>query len=155
MKKLLLVLLVVGAAGALWRVRTADAPNPKLVFDRFWVDHQPRDPKEKFKVFFIDGGEPFGRFVDRTMWTGVWDLFHYHVVPRDNGVVDAYFGSSNEWQRLRYTARPCHENGFDFCLDVSGNSRGVHRYFSKKEWGAHAADLDRLAASLLPTPTER
>jgi hypothetical protein len=148
MKKLTIALLVVAAAGALWRARTSDAPNPKLVFDRFWIDHEPKSATEKFKVFFVDGGEPFGRIVDRTWWTGVWEGFHYHVVPREPGVIDAYFGNTGDWQRLRYVARPCHENGFDFCLELEGNARGAHRYFSKKEWGAHAADLDRLAEQL-------
>lgn len=149
MKKAMLALLVLVVAGALWRSRTTDAPaNPKLVFDRFWIDHEPQSPTEKFKVFFIDGGEPFGRIVDRTIWTGLWEGFHYHVVPREDGVVDAFFGNTGDWQRLRYAARPCHEKGFDYCLELTGNARGAHRYYSKKEWGAHAGDLDTLVERL-------
>lgn len=149
--KLLLALVVTVAAVALWRGRTHDAPNPKLVFDRFWVDHEPKAPGDKFKVFFISGEEPFGRFVNRTIWTGLWEGFHYHMKPTRDGVIDCYFGETNEWQQLRYTARPCNDHGFAFCLDVSGTSRGVQHYYSKKEWGARSlADVDALAEHLVP-----
>jgi len=147
--KWLLALVVTVAVVAFWRSRTSDAPNPKLVFDRFWVDHEPHARGEHFKVFFVSGEEPFGRFVNRTMWTGLWEAFHYHVKPAHDGVIDVYFGETNEWQQLRYAARPCREQGFDFCLDVAGTSRGVKRYYSKKEWGAHTVgDVDTLAERL-------
>ena len=132
-------------------MRGSDAPQPKLLFDRFWVDHQPREPQEKFRVVFVSGREPFGQFVDRTPWTGAFELFHYHMVPHKDGVIDCIFGHTQERQQLSYTARPCHENGFDYCLELSGTSRGVKRYYSKKEWGAHSpAEADAIAAQLVP-----
>src|SRR5262245_20998281 len=39
MKKLGAVLLLAMACGIGWRALTYDAPDTKLIFDRFWVDH--------------------------------------------------------------------------------------------------------------------
>jgi hypothetical protein len=148
-KKLTAVIVVLAAVGALWRMRASDAPEPKLLFDRFWVDHEPRQPGEKFKVMFVSGQEPIGRFVDRTPWTGAFELFHYHMLPREDGVMDMLFGHTNERQRVRWSARRCNENGFDYCLDVSGTSRGVKRYYSKKQWDARSeADVDAILQRL-------
>jgi hypothetical protein len=141
MKKLALGMILLAGVGLGWRALRSDAPDPKLIFDRFWVDHEPRSPDEKFQPFFINSDFPFGRFVVRNMWRGQFEEFHYHVIPKQDGVLDLLFGSTREIQRIRYTAQPCHESGFDYCLDITGTSRGVKRYYSKKEWGqAHSVD---------------
>ena len=148
MKKLALVMVLCLVGGLGWRQlrRSAhDAPDPKLLFDRFWIDHEPRQPEDKFLVLLVESEHPFGRFVKRTLWTGNWEAFHYHVVPREDGVLDLLFGATNERQRIRYSARRCNENKFDFCLEVSGSSRGVRRYYSKKEWQTKTGDIDALA----------
>jgi hypothetical protein len=139
MKKLALALLVL-TVGVTWRTMRHDAVDPKLIFDRFWVDHEPRDRHEKFQAMFVSGEHPFGHFATRTVWTGQWEGFHYHVVPKESGVLELLFGNTDERQRMRYSARPCRDNGFDFCLDVSGTSRGVRRYYSRKEWVAATED---------------
>jgi hypothetical protein len=135
MKKIALgMILLVGGAVA-WRMVRSDAADPKMVFDRFWVDHQPQGVEDKFQVFFMNSEFPFGRFVTRTAFLGQFEEFHYHVIPKEDGVMDFLFGATREIQRVKYTARPCHEHGFDYCLDLAGTSRGVKRYYSKKEWG--------------------
>ena len=144
MKKLALLGILV--AGVLvWRARTTDAPDPKLLFDRFWVDHATRDIREQFQALYVSGEHPVGNFSTRTTWTGQWEGFHYHVVPREDGTFDALFPNTGETQRIHYTARPCQENGFDFCLDISGSSRGVKRYYSRKAWAGvtEPSDLHR------------
>ena len=88
------LLLVVAVAG--WRYAHRDAPDAKLLFDRFWVDHEPRSDSDKFQVLFVDGEHPFGRFVTRTPWTGQWEGFHYHVVPREAGSLDLLFGATRD-----------------------------------------------------------
>src|SRR5262245_9326163 len=145
MKKLALGIVLFIAGGVAWRALRGDAAEPKLLFARFWVDHEPRDPKGKFQVLFVNSEFPFGHFATRTMWTGAWEGFHYHIVPREDGVMDFLFGNTNERQRIKYTARPCHERGFDYCLDITGASRGVKRYYSKKEWGRARAEDDAIA----------
>jgi hypothetical protein len=134
MKKIALGMILLVGGGLAWRAWRSDAPDPKLVFDRFWIDHQPRDVEEKFQVFFINSEFPFGRFVTRTAFLGSFEEFHYHVRPREEGVLDFLFGSTREIQRVKLTAKSCNESGFDYCLDINGTSRGVKRYYSKKEW---------------------
>jgi hypothetical protein len=107
------------------------------------VDHAPSGPEDKFQAVWVNGERPFGNFATRTVWTGQWEGFHYHIAPREDGVIDFLFGATNERQRVRYTARACNENGFDFCLELSGTSRGLRHYYSKKEWQVHAGELDR------------
>jgi hypothetical protein len=134
MKKLAMVLLLVVVGGVTWRARRSDAPDASLLFHRFWIDHEPRDWHERFQALMVDGEHPFGHFATRTVWTGQWEGFHYHMVPRKPGTLDLIFPNTREQQRVSYSARPCAENGFDFCLEISGASRGVGRYYSKKEW---------------------
>lgn len=148
MKNIALILLLAISGGLGWRALRHDAPDSKLIFDRFWVDHEPRDKQEKFLAMWVMSEHPVGRFVTRTVWTGVWEEFHYHLLPRDEWAMDMLFGNNNERQRVRWQARPCHENGFDFCLDLSGTSRGTKRYYSKKEWGGQHVNPETIAASL-------
>ena len=143
MKKLLLSLMLVAVVGAAWRMLGRDAHEPKQLFDRIWVDHQPRDQDEKFQILWVNGERPFGHFASRTVWLGQFEFFHYHVIPREDGVMDLLFGATREIQRVRYQVRTCNENGFDLCLDVSGTSRGPGHYYSKKEWRLAADELDR------------
>ena len=150
MKKLALAVVLTLVGAVAWRVHTRDAPDAKLLFGRFWIDHEPRDEKETFQALFVDGEHPFGHFAARTVWTGQWEGFHYHVLPRQEGAIDLLFGATRERQRARYVARRCHENGFDFCLELSGSSRGVKRYYSKKEWQVPDGDAaDRLLRALV------
>ena len=72
MKKLALGMILLLGLGVAWRtVRPSDAPDAKLLFHRFWIDHEPRAPKEQFQVLFVNGEIPMGHFATRTMWTGV------------------------------------------------------------------------------------
>ena len=147
MKKLALgmILLIGGALGV--RAWHSDAPDPQLLYHRFWIDHEPRAPKEQFQVLFVNAEFPMGHFATRTMWTGALEFFHYHIVPREPGVIDFLFGHTNERQRVKYTARRCHERGFDYCLELAGTTRGVQRYYSKKEWDRDT-DEDAFVARL-------
>jgi hypothetical protein len=143
MKKLVLSLMLIAVGVVAWRALRTDASEAKLLFDRLWVDHQPRDQTESFQALFVNGERPFGNFSTRTIWKGQWEGFHYHVIPREDGTMDLLFGATNERQRVRYTARACNDNGFDLCLELVGTSRGPRHYYSKKEWRLGAAELDR------------
>jgi hypothetical protein len=149
MRKLAIAFVLVLLGGAGWRMMHDRAPDATLLFDRFWIDHEPKSPPEKFQVLWVSAEMPFGHFTIRDMWTGQWEGFHYHVPPKQPGELDFLFGRTNERQRVKYTARRCQEQGFDYCLDITGSSRGVKRYFSKKEWqstSGASAPMDALAA---------
>ncbi|MGZ3425921.1 MAG: hypothetical protein ACXVCV_04685 [Polyangia bacterium] len=150
MKKLVLGITLVLLCVVGWRAYESDAPDATLLFHRFWIDHEPRDEHEKFSVFFVNGEIPFGHFGTRTMWTAQLEFFHYHLVPREAGTIDLLFGATRERQRVHYVARRCNERGFDYCLEIAGSSRGVQRYYSKKEWEIKSGEsLDQLAERAL------
>ncbi len=148
MKKLALGLLLLGLGTVAWRSMRKEAPDPTLLFDRFWVDHAPRDFREQYLALFVNSQHAVGHFSIQTMWTGQWEGFHYHLLPRESGVLDVIFPNTNERKRVTYLARACNENGFDYCLDVSGASRGAQRYYSRKEWGRSAGEVT--GAQLFP-----
>jgi hypothetical protein len=147
MKRLTVALLMVAAGAMGWRALRERA-EPKLLFDRFWIDHNPRDYKEQFLGLHVSGEYPVGNYSTRTTWTGRWEGFHYHVVPREEGAMDLMFPATNEHMRVKYRAWRCHENDFDYCLEISGSSRGTKRYYSKKAWETRSDDIAATARLL-------
>ena len=147
MKRLFVVGALLIASWLGWSALRDNDQDTRLIYDRFWVDHLPRAEKEQFQALFVSGESPVGSFSVRTGWTGRWEGFHYHVVPRADGVLDLLFPESKEIERVTFRARRCSDDGFDYCLDVSGSSRGARRYFSRKEWQSRsdsAAEARRL-----------
>ncbi len=144
MRRALVVLALVVGVGWAWRAHRSDAGDAKILFHRFWIDHMPTAPKEQFQVLFVNGEHPFGHFGVRDTWEAHLEFFHYHMVPRADGELDLIFGKTNEVQRVKYRARPCREQGFDYCLEIAGSSRGVQRYYSKKEWSFEDVDVTKV-----------
>jgi hypothetical protein len=151
MRKLALIGLAAAAMVVGWRVVRSDGDDAKLVFDRFWVDHEARGTHDQFEAFVLNGEHPVGHFGTRTPWKGQWEGFHYHVVPRHDGDFDLFFPASDQRERVNLRARRCDEQGFDYCLEVSGASRGVPRYLSRRGWewsgGPPPAQLSELLSS--------
>jgi hypothetical protein len=143
MKKLLVAALLISVGGLAWRAAHRPSSEPKLLFDRFWVDRLPRDPGEEFHALIVHGEHPMGHFQTRTAWTGRWEGFHYHLSARENNALTALFPASKQQEKITWTVRRCNEQGFDLCLELTGASRGT-RYFSKQEWGSRT-DVDPTA----------
>ena len=137
-----------------WRSLSHDRADPKLAFDRFWVDHVAASRDDKFEALFIDGSRPWGRFGSQTWFRGKWEAFHYHVIPRQDGHLQITYPAVDEQEEVVLNARPCRERGFDFCLDITGNSRGQHRYYSRKQWRVRDGNVeaveDQARAELAP-----
>lgn len=145
MKKLaaLAVVLVAGSWIAWRSLRTADKPENRLFFDRPWIDHAPRTETDLVSVFVAITDEPLGVFARQSQWKGEHEFFRYE--NQADGRVDVVFPQSRTRERVTYAVHRCHQGQFDLCLDVSGNSRGLRRYFSREDWaiGAHAIDRAR------------
>jgi hypothetical protein len=146
--KRLLVLAIVGVVGvATWRwysTGPADAPtDSKLALDRLWVDHLPRNERDVFQVFLAITDEPLGIFQAQSVWKGNFELFRYEL---DGDKLRLVFPQDNDRETVKIEARACHEKDMDYCLELSGSSRGAKRYYSRKGW--EIGSLDGEAAKL-------
>jgi len=140
MKKALLVLALLGTAGyTTYRVtRSSVAPTDgaSLALDRIWLDHLPVSETDTVQVFVALTEQPFGVFQQASMWRGAHELFQYE---KDGGKLRIEYPQTGEKETARLTATRCSERGMDFCLEITGASRGVKRYYSKKGW-----EIDRM-----------
>lgn len=139
MKKLAIAALACVLFAVAWRARSSDG-DTQLLYDRFWVDHAPRDAKERFYALVVSSKHPVGHVAEQTQWTGRWEGFHYHVQPRDESALELIYPHRGDREVVRFRARRCSEKGFDFCLETDGGSRTARRYYSKKEWQVGGAE---------------
>jgi hypothetical protein len=157
-KKVILILLLIVAAYLLWRwwnsgrddAAAADR-GQDLVFDRLWVDHMPQSETDTFQLFAAVTEQPIGVFQQTSVWKGSFEMFRYQ--DKGDGQIVITYPQSKDNERASYRARRCSERGFDYCLELGGNSRGTKRYYSQKGWeigGAHdALSIEADAARLL------
>ncbi len=135
MKKLLVLVLVAGTAVAAWRRRSGsetEATDDKLVFDRLWIDHMPRNDKDTIQVFAAITDEPMGVFQETSVWKGAFELFRYES---HDGEIRMLFPQTNERSKVKAKARACSDKrDMDYCLELSGTNRGVKKYYSRKGW---------------------
>jgi hypothetical protein len=135
MKKAILVLGLMAAAGfGVWRWR-GWAPEPKhdakLVLDRIWIDHVPRNDRDVIQVFAALSEEAFGVFNATSQWRGSFEVFR-HETRGDE--IRAMYPQTGDREKIRAKATRCDEREMDYCLELSGASRGVKKYYSRKGW---------------------
>jgi hypothetical protein len=135
MNRLVLLAIVAVVGVATWRWHSsapADAPgDSKLALDRVWVDHLPRNDRDTFQVFLAITDEPLGIFQAQSVWKGNFELFRYELAGNKLRLV---FPQDNDRETVQVEARECHEKDMDYCLELTGSSRGAKRYYSRKGW---------------------
>jgi hypothetical protein len=140
MKKLVLVavLAVIGGLGVYrWKsAPKAEATDAKLVTDRIWIDHMPRNDRDTINVFAALTEQPVGVFQAASQWKGAYELFRYEAHGDEMRLV---FPQTGDREKITAKARRCSERGMDFCLELDGASRGVKRYYSRKGWEVGAS----------------
>src|SRR5580704_4075596 len=147
MKKLLVVVViaVIGVVG--WRARSHCAPDVQdgpgdVLVDRLWIDHIPSSEREPFNILALISDDKLGVFQNMTAYRGSYEMFRW-------GGLGWKYPQTGETDKPKIRVRRCNENGMDFCMDISGNSRGVHSYYSRKDWVIKSlADEQALAAKL-------
>ena len=108
----------------------------------------PTTPKQTFNTFVAATQEPVGVFQAASVWKGSYEVFRYEM---HDGELRAVYPQTGDKDRMRVRARRCNEAGMDYCLEVTGASRGVKRYYSREGWEIGAATrpeqlLDRVAS---------
>jgi hypothetical protein len=138
MKKPLLVLVVVLVAVAgWWKLRDrggrddAEASDSKLVLDRIWIDHMPRNDRDIVNFFAAITEEPFGIFQAASQWKANYELFRYEAHGDEIRIL---YPQNGDRERVKARARTCNEGGMDYCMEMDGSTRGVKRYYSRKGW---------------------
>jgi len=141
MTKRFLILVVAAFAvygGAKWRshhARSADESTPAL--DRLWVDHFPANPRDEISVFLALTDEPIGIFQTASQWRGKYEIFQHETNGDEARIV---YPATGERETVRIRARKCDENGWEYCLEVKGASRGVKKYYSMEGWEVGSID---------------
>ena len=133
MKKLMLGVAVLGSVGYgvyHWR---ADAPSAhkELVENRLWIDHMPRTERDTIQVFLTLDEEAIGTFQATSAWKGAYELFQYEG---HGGELRIIYPQTGDRETVKAKATKCREAGFDYCLEMSGGTRGVKRYYSMEDW---------------------
>lgn len=144
MRKLLVVASIVAITYAAWSWQhgAADGAPRNVAFDRLWVDHVPTGERDPFNVFFAHTSPGFGGFAEETQWRGQMERFRFES---EGDVIHAVFPWSRTREDITVRARPCQEHDMDYCLDMSGSSHGVHRYYSMVGWERrNGEDFDAL-----------
>lgn len=132
MNKLVAVALLSVTGFAAWQWHAAEpASDAKLLQDRLWVDHVPKNDRDPFNVFAVLSEEPLGTFQRTSLWRGQYENFRYELSGAELRVL---FPQTADKERLRVSASRCNTEGMDFCLEIEGSTRGVKRYYSRKGW---------------------
>jgi hypothetical protein len=151
MKKVVL-LMVLAAAAIGWlglRGGTPERDSDELLVDRLWIDHVPSDERDTVQAFIAMTEHSIGVFGASSTWRGGFEGFAFEA---DGGRLRLLYPQTGDREVVRTAARPCDERGMDFCLEITGASRGVKRYYSLEGWelppgtDAAAAFKQRLAA---------
>jgi hypothetical protein len=152
MKKLLVVVAIAAVGVGIWRTRSHSHESVgsveiqdggSVLVDRLWIDHIPSHEREPFQIMALFSEHKIGVFQKLTAYMGQYEMFQYGKggwkYPQTRETDDS----------ISIRVRTCNDNGMDYCMDIKGNSRGVHRYYSRKDWVIKSlADEQALAAKL-------
>lgn len=151
--KAFMVAVAVAAGGyATYRWQASDTTSvvteasDTVVQDRLWIDHIPRNERDTVQVFIALTQEPLGAFQAASRWQGKYELFRYE---KSGGEIRAVFPQTGSKETMKVKVTKCDTGGMDYCLDLSGSSHGVKRYYSREEWVIGSMpDAKQLAATL-------
>jgi len=109
----------------------AEPSDPELVLDRVWVDQLATKPKDTMNVFIAITQQPLGIFQSTSQWKGTYELFQYTAAGNELRLV---YPQTDEKEKVKVRAWKCSQGDMDYCLELTGASRGVKRYKSQRGW---------------------
>jgi hypothetical protein len=132
MKKLVMVAVLAATTygGVKWK-QQHDGRGRSVAMNRFWVDHLPTNERDRFNVFVVNTPEGLGAFAEETQWKGQIERFRFDV---HGNTIQAVFPWTVTREDFKVVAKPCHEQGMDYCLELTGSGHGVNRYYSRVGW---------------------
>ena len=138
MKKLALIPVLAAVVYGGYHLRShAPAHTPVDVRDRVWIDHLPRNDRDTINIFALLTQQPVGVFQATSGWKGAFEAFRYE---KQGNEVRAVFPQTGDREKITVSECPCDVRGMDYCLEISGSSRGVKKYYSRKDWIIESRD---------------
>jgi hypothetical protein len=121
-------------------------PAPSQIADRLWVSEMPENARDQVDAFVLVEikGRALGSFYHGSIFRGAHDSFKWTSQGTDKGQVELLQDHKVKAIQIR-SCKP--DAGFDMCVRLEGDPKGVVRYQSKKRWaiprrGKKAAALD-------------
>ena len=108
-----------------WRSAALD---PSMALDRIWIDEMPKSKQDVVHLFIAATQEPIGVFQSGSQWKGDYELFNHEAHGNELRIV---YPQTGDREKISVRAWRCKERGMDYCLELSGATRGVKRYRSK------------------------
>ncbi len=135
MKKALLVAAAISVAGfAAWRWHghtTTSSDSEKLLTNRIWVDHLPKNQRDTIQIFALLEDEAIGIFDARSNWRGQHEIFRFENA---NGELRVLYPQTGDKEKITTRARRCEGNkDWEYCLELDGG-KGAKKYYSREGW---------------------
>ena len=108
-----------------WRSAALD---PSVALDRIWIDQMPTTPRDSENLFVAASNESIGVFQSGSQLKGRYEFFSHETRGDELRVI---YPQTGEREKISVRTWRCKERGMDYCLELSGASRGVKRYGSK------------------------
>ena len=131
MKKPLLILGLVVVGVLILAIWTTGPRGDVSVFDRIWIDQLPSNPKDTGNAFVAVTKQPMGVFQSASQYKGSYEVFSYKASGDELQVV---YSQTDDQEKITARASRCKERDMDYCLELSGATRGVKRYRSRRGW---------------------
>jgi hypothetical protein len=137
-----MISLVAAAAWTWWERGSRDRDERVSVANRVWIERMPANDRDAIDTLLLidddDADLAVGLFQRSSVWQGSFEIFTFE---REGDQLDLHFPQTGQDETVRARARRCNERGMDYCLELTGASRGVTRYVSKKGWEIGEHDL--------------
>jgi hypothetical protein len=109
----------------------ADGSDPSLILNRIWMDQIPSQPRDTANAFATVSRQKVGIFQSGSQFKGGYEIFNFTAVGGELRIV---YPQTDEKELVKARAWRCKEHNMDFCLELTGASRGVKRYRSMDGW---------------------
>ena len=129
--RVLVILGLVVVGGLVFVICRMGGDGDVSVFDRIWIDQLPSKPKDTGNAFVAVTKQPIGVFQSASQYKGNFEIFSYKASGDELQVV---YPQTDEKEKVTVRAWKCKERDMDYCLELSGATRGVKRYRSRRGW---------------------
>jgi hypothetical protein len=118
---------------ALALVGCRNQPAPSQIADRLWVSEMPSGPRDQVDAFMLAEvkGRALGSFYHGSLYRGSHDTFKWTSKGEGKGELQLLQDGRTKTIHIR-SCKP--DAGFDMCVRLEGDPKGVVRYQSKQRW---------------------